>query len=130
MDRFDVFAKTLPGSNAETRKAMLRALLAERFHLVTHIAKKPLVAFALTAGKHSGLKEADEGSEPGCKFDAQNAGPPPAPSAPGSPQIITLPTFVYTCKNTTMQAFASVLGAIPGGQQNFGGKPVIDETEF
>src|ERR1039458_7551787 len=42
MDRFDVFAKLPPGSNAETRKLMLQALLAERFKLVVHNDTKPM----------------------------------------------------------------------------------------
>ena len=35
LDRFDVFAKTPEKSTAESRKAMLQALLAERFHLTS-----------------------------------------------------------------------------------------------
>src|SRR5262245_740275 len=51
MDRFDVFAKIPAGSTAESRRLMLQAMLADRFKLVVHEDKKPMPAFALTAGK-------------------------------------------------------------------------------
>src|SRR5436309_2405642 len=57
MDRFDIFAKTSDASNAESRRRMLQALLADRFKLVTHNDSRPMPAWALTAGKHGGLKE-------------------------------------------------------------------------
>src|SRR5690349_18451755 len=59
MDRFDVFAKTASASNVESRRKMLQALLADRFALKLHNGSQPMPAYALTAGKHSGLKQAD-----------------------------------------------------------------------
>src|ERR1700722_2503336 len=52
MTRFDVFAKTPPGANDESRALMLQALLADRFHLVVHKDSKPMAGYGLTAGKH------------------------------------------------------------------------------
>jgi uncharacterized protein (TIGR03435 family) len=125
MDRFDVLAKTAGTSNAQSRAQMLRALLAERFHLVIHNDSKPTPAFALTVGKKPLLKEADSGDS-GCKFDVQNASQgPPAPNQP-----ITLPVLVYTCHNTTMAAFASGMLDMPGAAQYFNNKPVVDQTKL
>ncbi|HLH17641.1 MAG TPA: TIGR03435 family protein [Bryobacteraceae bacterium] len=123
LDRFDVFAKTRAAS-AEARRVMLQSLLAERFDLVVHRDSKPVEAFALTAGKHSELKPSAEEGPGGCSFIVQNApsGPPP----PGAP--LKLPVIVYTCKNTTMEAFAAALGAVPGGGQYLNNKMVVDRT--
>jgi uncharacterized protein (TIGR03435 family) len=126
MDRFDVFAKTPASSTAESRKLMLQALLADRFGLTTHNDSRPMTAFALGAGKHQGLKEADGSGEGACNFTVQNA--PTAPPAPGTP--ITLPVIVYTCKNTSMATFAGGMLAMPGAAQYFNNKLVVDQTEL
>jgi uncharacterized protein (TIGR03435 family) len=126
MDRFDVFAKTPDRSTAESRKLMLQALLADRFKLVVHNDGRPMAAYALTAAKRPQLKEADGSGESGCNFTVQNA--PTGPPAPGTP--ITLPTIVYTCRNTTMAAFAGGMLSIPGAAQYFNNKLVVDQTEL
>ncbi|HTX33449.1 MAG TPA: TIGR03435 family protein [Bryobacteraceae bacterium] len=127
MDRFDVFAKTAGASNAPSRALMLRALLAERFHLVVHNDSKPTAAFALTVGKKPLMKAADDPpGDTGCKFDVQNA--PQGPPAPNQP--ITLPVLLYTCHNTTMAAFASGMLDIPGAAQYFNSRPVVDQTKL
>ena len=102
MDRFDVLAKTPVTSTAQSRRRMLQSLLADRFSLAVHNDSRPMAAYALTAGKHPQLKESD-GSGGGCDFAVQNA--PTGPPAGGGP--ITLPVIVYTCKNTSMAAFAA-----------------------
>src|SRR3954453_23200793 len=50
-DRFDVIAKTKPNASAESLKEMLKALLADRFKLVTHPDTRPLPQFVLSVGK-------------------------------------------------------------------------------
>jgi uncharacterized protein (TIGR03435 family) len=133
MDRFDVFAKTPAGSTAESRALMLKALLADRFQLVVHKDNKPMAAYALTAGKHPQLKEADGSGETGCNFALPNAPPPPPPSGGaggGPPNVITLPVITYTCHNTTMATFAAGMLSIPGAGQYFNGKLVVDQTEL
>jgi uncharacterized protein (TIGR03435 family) len=127
MDRFDVFAKTPGASTAQTRALMLQALLADRFHLGIHKDNKPTAAFALAVAKKPLLKEAEGSGDTGCKFDFQNTQQPP-PTPDGSPSVITLPVFVYTCHNTTMAAFASGLIEVPGAAQYFGNRPVVDQT--
>jgi len=54
-ERFDIVAKTPAGANDEQFPAMMRALLAERFHLATHRDKKSMAAYALVVAK-GGLK--------------------------------------------------------------------------
>src|SRR5579872_3569302 len=125
MDRFDVFAKTAGASNGEQRRLMLRALLADRFGLKIHNDTKPMAAFALTAGKHTQLKESDGTGEPGCNFKLDNA-PPPSSGPPAGP--IQLPVIVYTCRNTSMAAFAGGMLAMAGAGQYFNNRPVADQT--
>jgi uncharacterized protein (TIGR03435 family) len=128
LDRFDVFAKAPAGSTAESRRRMLQALLADRFMLVVHHDSKPIAAFALKVAKRALLKETD-GSGSGCNFTVENATPPPPGGGP--PQgPITLPVIVYTCKNTTMTAFADGMLSMAGAGQYFNNRLVVDQTEL
>jgi len=104
---------------------MLQSLLADRFSLAVHNDSRPMAAYALTAGKHPQLKESD-GSGGGCDFAVQNA--PTGPPAGGGP--ITLPVIVYTCKNTSMAAFAAGMLNIPGAAQYFNNTLVVDKTDL
>ena len=54
--------------------AALVHLLAERFKLVAHNDKAPMPAWALTAGKHQGLKQSESEGEGRCKF-VDSSGP-------------------------------------------------------
>jgi uncharacterized protein (TIGR03435 family) len=127
MDRFDVFAKVPGGSTAESRRQMLQALLADRFGLATHPDSKPIAAFGLKAAKRPLMKET-EGSGAGCNFVVENASqPPPGGGPPQGP--LKLPVIVYTCKNTTMAAFADALPSMAGAQQYFTNRLVVDLTE-
>ena len=125
MDRFDVFAKPPAASNAESRRLMLQALLADRFNLVVHNDSSPMAVYALTAGKHPKLKEADGSGETGCNFTVPNP-PPPGPPAGGGP--ITVPVIVYTCRNTSMAAFAAGMLSMAGAGQYFNNRLVVDQT--
>ena len=123
--RYDVIAKTPPGSNAETRKLMLQSLLEERFGLKLHTDSRPMMAYKLTVD-NAKLQESD-GSGSGCEFKQESA-QTVAPKPDGGPQTITLPVFSYSCKNTSMAAFTSLLPNIPTMQNLFGKKPVVDQT--
>ena len=125
MDRFDVQAHTPSGSTAESRKLMLQSLLAERFALKIHGDTKPVAAFGMAVGKHVQLKES-AGGESGCNFEVKNAGPPPSGGPSAGP--INLPVIVYTCKNTTMEAFAAGMAGMPGVNQYLAGQLVADQT--
>src|SRR5713226_6202747 len=125
MDRFDVLAKPSSGSTAEARRQMLQALLAERFDLAFHNESKPMPAYGLTVAKSGKLKEADGAGEPGCNFVVQNA-PPAGPPPGGGP--IALPVIAYTCKNTTMEAFAAGMLSLAGAGGYFNNRLVVDQT--
>src|SRR3569832_1380827 len=81
MDRFDVFAKASPGSTAQSRRLMLQALLADRFHLAIHADNRSTPALALIASKHPSLKEAEGSGDGACTFNIQN--PPAQQPTPG-----------------------------------------------
>jgi uncharacterized protein (TIGR03435 family) len=125
MDRFDVFAKTPEKSTSESRRLMLQSLLTERFKLVTHNDSRPMAAYGLTAKKPQ-LKEASGEGETGCKFTVENAtnGPPPG----GGP--LQVPMFVYTCRNSTMAAFAAALLNAPAAPQYLNNRLVVDQTDL
>jgi uncharacterized protein (TIGR03435 family) len=128
LDRFDVIAIAPAGSTAESRRRMLQALLTDRFKLVVRHDSKPIAAFALKVGKRALMKETD-GSGSGCNFTVENTNPP-APGG-GPPQgPINLPFIVYTCKNTTMAAFADGMLSMAGAGQYFNGRLVVDQTEL
>jgi uncharacterized protein (TIGR03435 family) len=123
-DRFDIIAKMPENSTPEAQKAMLQALLADRFKLVIHKDTKPIPAFALTAGKHPALKKSEGDGEGACKFVMP---PPPPPRAPGDAPF--LPTFTYECRNMTMKAFADGLINM-NTFQYLNQQAVVDQTEL
>jgi uncharacterized protein (TIGR03435 family) len=129
-DQFDLTAKVPPGdpSDMDAQKAMLKALLADRFHLVVHASKKDLQAYTLTAGRNPKLKQSEDAANPpGCRAQLGGLGAAPGPN--GSFQINPQngPIFVnYTCHNMTMDAFAKLL--TPQVSQNGVISPVEDKT--
>jgi uncharacterized protein (TIGR03435 family) len=128
MDRFDIFAKTLNGSTPASRKLMLRALLTERFHLATNETTKPMPAWALSAARHSGLKEADGSGDSGCRFS--QAYPPLPTQQPqnGDAPRRSAAVFSFDCKNVTMAVLASTLANAASAQGYLQGKSVVDRT--
>jgi uncharacterized protein (TIGR03435 family) len=130
MDRFDVLAKMPPAATTETVRLMLQALLKERFDLVVHKGTRPIPAYALIAGKHPALKEADASEESGCKRDSDNGlagGPDTRPAAKGAKLGTAHVNSVlhYACRKVTMAAFAEALPAMMGP---LGTRPVFDRT--
>lgn len=129
-DQFDLTAKVPADApaDADAQKSMLKALLADRFHLVVHTGKKDLQAYTLTASKNPKLKQSDDPSNaPGCRGQI---GGPGATQMPGGGFRINPeagPVYVnYTCHNTTMEAFAKQL--TPQVSQNGVTSPVEDKT--
>jgi uncharacterized protein (TIGR03435 family) len=121
-DRFDVIAKVPSGTTPDTAKPMLVTLLADRFKLVVHNDSRPMTAYALKAGKHPQLKEADGTGDTGCKFT------PPSPTASGGPPPGP-PLLSYSCHNMTMAAFAEALHTtIILAPQYLNEKLVVDQT--
>ncbi len=135
MDRFDVIGKVPPDSTPDTHKLMLQSLLEDRFKLVTHKETKPLLTYALTAGKKPQLKEADGTEEPGCR--PQTASGPPSEGGmqlfmdDGSGKTTTIAlgpgmTIRYQCRNMTMATFAARMRGMMGA--SVGTNQVLDET--
>ena len=113
LDRYDVTAKVPAGSTRESQKAMLQALLTERFRLVAHTDSRPMPAYILTASKHPLLKDADPTAQKGCqgKPRPQNA----EPTAP----------IEVACHGLTAAEIADNLHNMAGGYLR---QPVVDAT--
>jgi uncharacterized protein (TIGR03435 family) len=126
MDRYDAIGKIPTDSTPKAQKAMLQALLADRFKLVVHNDTKPLPAYALTAGKHAALKPAEGSGEPGCKFE-RPTGPPQA-AGPQAAGPAPPPTFSYSCRNMTMAAFAEGMRNMAASFLYIGDNLVVDQT--
>ncbi len=117
-DRYDIRAKVPPKTTQDDVKIMLRALLADRFHLVVKTGSAPMPTYILSAGPGKPKMTESEGTGEGACIPLP---PPPKPS-PGTPSYITV-----NCKNLTMAAFADTLRNFAGGYLD---QPVIDETNL
>jgi uncharacterized protein (TIGR03435 family) len=116
---YDVMAKAATGADPppiSALRAMLRALLVERFKLVVHNEEQPLPVWTVTVGKKGvKLNEADPAERIAC-FTG------PGQTGTGS---ATLPAIVYTCQNTTMAQFAENMHRVAGGYVD---RPAVDMT--
>jgi len=77
-DRYTVLAKLPPGTTKEQLKLMWQNLLAERFHLKTHLIKKSFPAYELSAAKGGSKLTEQPGfpmPRPGENFAMGMAGP-------------------------------------------------------
>ena len=118
LDRFDVIAKAPAGTAPETRRLMLRALLADRFHLVAHQGTKPARASALTVGQHLQLKQSDGSGRIGCGyFRPESGGATPT-------------TMLFKCQNMTMPEFAEQVRNMGRQGRFWSPMPVVDRTEL
>jgi uncharacterized protein (TIGR03435 family) len=128
--RFEIGAKVANGTPPETLKAMLQALLEDRFALKVHKDTQQLPGYALTAGKKTNLKAADGSGDTGCRL----VRPPAQPTGVGG--VVTLngqavaagPSMLihYNCTNITMEGFAASLRTMIGS--GVGTSAVHDET--
>ncbi len=133
-DRFDIVAKSPKGTSPETASLMLQTLLADRFKLMLHKDAHPLPTYALSVAKggHK-LKESDGSGEPGCKMTIQQNSGLQSSSVEsaiqtGAPLTLRLPTFLYTCQNITMAAFAEQMRTMQAAQVYIGANPTADQT--
>jgi uncharacterized protein (TIGR03435 family) len=117
-DRYDLRAKVPPKTTLADVKLMLRALLADRFHLVVKTGTAPMPTYILSAGPGKPKMTASEGSGEGSCIPV----PPPQNAAPGAPSYIT-----FNCKNLTMAVLADTLHGFSGGYLD---QPVVDETNL
>jgi uncharacterized protein (TIGR03435 family) len=110
-DRFDIIGKTDPTVTDGTLQAMLRTLLAERFHLKSHFEDQPVAVWALTAPKGKAkLKEASGEEHAGCVRTPKDG------------------AFTYSCHNTTMAQFADKLPNVGGAAGYLTEHPMVDLT--
>jgi uncharacterized protein (TIGR03435 family) len=110
-DHFDVIGKTDPNVTDGTLQAMLRTLLAKRFHLKSHFEEQPVTVWALTAPKGKGkLKDSTGEEHAGCKFAPKDG------------------AFLLSCRNTTMSQFADKLPNQRGAAGYLTEHPMVDLT--
>ncbi len=105
-DRFDVIAKTGATVPFEDLRGMLKALIVERFALVTHNEEQPMPVYVLEAGKKPKLKETDGSARSDCN-------------------IVNTDRRYYVCKNTTMAQFAELLPRVAAAYVH---PPLLDLT--
>jgi len=116
-DRFDVLAKTRPGTRPESLRAMLKTLLTDRFHLVVRAETRQVPGYLLSMGKRElRLKAAvSEVKSAGCQVQDRVF------------QSDVVNT-VIGCGNVTMAEFAEALTQLVAEPlQNL---PVVDATDL
>ncbi len=103
-DRFDVIATAPPGSSPENLRAMLRALLADRFQLAVHTDTRKHPAFAITLAKKLQLKAPANSEETGCQLQPRPN--PPIRRGPPRAAGVRLPHYDYggVCESATQSA--------------------------
>ena len=126
-DRFDIVAK-LP-TDADTGAPvittpefvwpMLRALLADRFKLVTHFEEQPATAYRLVAVKPK-LAKGDTEQRTKCSEGPGADGKDPRKNTPALSRLVT-------CRNITMAQFALLLQNVGYG---YFANPVVDATRL
>jgi uncharacterized protein (TIGR03435 family) len=94
-------------------RAMMRALLVDRFKMVTHYEDRPKDAYTLVADKPK-LKKADPSNRTGCKWGLGV-----------QRNLADGPTTVATCQNVTMAQFVEQLPSIA---PTYIWYPVLDAT--
>jgi len=120
-DRYDIVAKTPPGTAESDTRRMLQTLLADRFKLAVKMETRALPAFLLKAdagAKDKGSRNMKPAADPEGDSDCRVADPPP-PNTP-FPATITL-----RCTNMTMERFTEQLGGFGFAYLNH---PVVDTT--
>jgi uncharacterized protein (TIGR03435 family) len=101
-DRFEIVAKTKPGTSSETLRLMLQTLLAERFGVVVKPGTQPVPGYTLSKGKGElKLKPSGGVGEIGCRSSVRFSMGSAGPSA-GERSI--------QCHEVSMDSFAVTLG--------------------
>ncbi|HVV45757.1 MAG TPA: TIGR03435 family protein [Bryobacteraceae bacterium] len=97
-NRYEITAKTAPGTKPAVLKQMLQTLLMDRFHLVLKEGAQPLDGYVLTASKENLKIRQAEGDGPGgCTYGSPFRGG-------GAPPINN-----QLCRKTTMAQLADLL---------------------
>ena len=106
-DLFDIAAKTDPAVDFEGMRPMLRKLLTDRFHMISHSEERPVTVYGLTISKGVKLKEGDPSARGGCKLSIDKG------------------LRTYTCENTSMAELSAKLPDVAKGYLNH---EVVDLT--
>ena len=109
-DRFDIIAKSPAAMSPHAVAVMLRALLAERFKLATHLEDEPRPVFALVRGKRGQtLQQSDGTARSECNLKIAERG------------------RQFVCRNTTM---AQLADRLPDVAQAYFIHPFVDMTKL
>lgn len=112
-DRFEVIAKTKPGTRPEALRQMLQSLLEDRFKLSAKAETREVPGYVLSKGKGElKLRRTDGSGASSCQNQL----------VPGN----DLPSTVIQCRTSTMEAFAAALRQYQAGPLNR--LPVVDST--
>jgi len=136
-DRFAIEATAGPNVTAEDARAMVRAMLADRFKLKTHTEKRDLQGFNLIAVRGNTSDRRPSGPE--CAPLRTPAGipaPPPPPPPPGGTQVLPLTAgtalskcgaalgpFWFSARAISLEQFATLLARTIR-------RPVVDRTNL
>jgi uncharacterized protein (TIGR03435 family) len=136
-ERFAIEAATRPGITADDARAMVRAMLADRFKLKTHTEKRELQGFNLIAVR--GNTNDRRPSGPDCaplRSPAGIPGPPPPPPPPPGGQVLPLTQgtalskcgaalgpFWFSARAISFEQFATLLSRTIR-------RPVVDRTNL
>jgi uncharacterized protein (TIGR03435 family) len=101
-------AKTAVTAPVDAMRGMLKTLLMERMHLVTHSEEQVALVFVLEAGKKPKLKPSDGTARSDCKIENTDR-------------------RYYVCRNTTMAQFAERLPSVSAAYIH---PPLLDLTEL
>jgi uncharacterized protein (TIGR03435 family) len=122
-DRFDINALAPPDSTAESQKAMLRTVLADRFKLVSHPGTQPVNTWVLSASAAPKMAkaQADGGS---CQIDTKASVDPGQTGDANNP--ISAPLRTFSCADVSMSGFAAQLATLAPSYLQ--GAPTVDQT--
>jgi len=136
-ERFAIEASTGPGITAEDARAMIRAMLADRFKLKTHTEKRDLQGFSLIAVRGNTNDRRPSGAD--CAPLRSPAGipaPPPPPPPPSGGQVLPLTAgtalskcgaalgpFWFSARAISFEQFATLLSRTIR-------RPVVDRTNL
>lgn len=112
-DKFEISARTKPGTKPEALRLMLQSRLEDRFKLQVNPDSKNVPAYLLTAGKeHPKLKAAEAANAGGCTSQPILGDGNPRQS--------------IQCRNVTMAALAAGLRRL--SPATFSNQPLVDQT--
>jgi uncharacterized protein (TIGR03435 family) len=126
-DRFDIIAKAPEGAvTAAHIRPMVRAMLADRFKLITHTETRDMPIYSLVVARPDGKFGPNMKVNPlDCEavFRAGRGGAPPPPPQPGEPIQCG-----FMIGPGTMTAGGMLLGELARSLSGFVGRIVLDKT--